>query len=154
MHPIPPFCDLSDPFALTRLHAHTWIGWALCSLINLFRMLFAVVYFKGMRIKSAFIDIGFWEGAPLAEMCSEWTTVPASHWEFHPFDCCAKVQRKFDAFFVSSVLVLAAFCIVTLTKWWFWHRFVWGPIAHTLRRLSPSNLISKFAHQDPAMKRE
>lgn len=149
--------DLSNPFDVVWLYAPSTSLASRCTylLVNMMRWPFAVLYFMGIRVRTDVFDVGFWEDAPMKTMCAHWTTVPTDHWETYPMDCIAMVQAKFNAFFVVSIMSMVVISAVSFTRWWFWYRYVWKPVAITVRRLSPSNLLQVMdAHHRRAAKCE
>ncbi len=52
-------------------------------------------------------SLGFFEGAPLADICASLTNVPSSHWEQNPLACEAAISNKVEAYRTVLITVLA-----------------------------------------------
>jgi len=79
------------------------------------------LYFFG----PAYLNFGFWEGQPHAEICARLTAYSATFWEKHGSDCSEMIEKKFLSFQSSLEVSLyfiilfgsLKFCVDEL-RWW------------------------------------
>ena len=80
-----------------------------------------LVYMHGPRVSG----MGFWEGAPHADICAQMTGVSADMWHRNQANCFQLIVRKFLAFVIGCCL-----CGAMLAA----NQLGWALLIHTCRR--------------------
>jgi hypothetical protein len=77
------------------------------------------------------MQVGFWEGKSMTEICREITSHREIFWDSHPYECLELVERKFGSF-LGTVEVVLYFYLMCMAARYAWERCVRpkNPIVH------------------------
>ena len=92
------------------------------------------LYFLG----PSFSGIGGWGGTNPADICSQLTQVPASHWLSYSEGCKELLERKFSSFLVLFLCSMYLWMLWKIVNYIWFRYFVFGPMLAEIKALIPS----------------
>jgi hypothetical protein len=92
------------------------------------------LYFLG----PSFSGVGGWGGTNAADICSQITQVPASHWINYSEVCSELLERKFSSFLVLFFCSAYLWTLYKILNYLWFRYFVFGPLIAELKTVLPT----------------
>lgn len=104
------------------------------------------LYFKGPSI----YGWGGWGGINAADICSQLTQVPSSHWTIYYQGCNELLERKFESFMVVVGFSVYLWALYKLISYLWFRYFIVAPLMAEIKSMFPekvNQLVLKDAKQ-------